>query len=656
MQSFFLIKSSFLFSLFLFALSLSAQQTIDSLKEEIQNLSLEEKIDKLADECCKNRFTNSLYSLDCGREAIKLIDQTGNKDKKVEILTCMGNAYRNLSDFSKALRNYTEALHLAEYLGDSLYVAESYNNIGTIYSLRQQYTAALSNFFEALQNFESLKDNAGKVKCLVKIGVIYKEQKNYDKALEYFNNTMKIPEANDDSLQRSVILNQFAEVYKDKNEYAKATVYYQKLLELNESINSKRGIGVALRGLGEIEEWRKNYRNALNYYSRALDISLDVDNIEEIVLNYSEISLLHAKMGNFDIADELLNQALKLIKRKETTVYLGDYYLTRSKYFEIKSDTGMALEYFKKYSSFKDSSSAAENIKSIASMEAFYQTEKALQEKNMMENESEIREKQRNYLLILVVLLFISVASVTYKYFQNKRINSRLKELNATKDKLFNLVAHDLKNPFNSLLAHTDMLIQSEMSEEEKSHAILGLNKSAKTLSRLVENLLQWARSNIGSLEFLPEEINLKLQVSEVVAFSKGSIDKKNIELIEEIDPSIDVYCDEQFLKTVLRNLVSNAVKFTGQGGIIKIEASEKGNFYEVSVSDTGVGIKKKDQEKLFTVGNTFTTTGTEDEKGTGLGLILCQEFVKKWGGKIFVESEPGKGSKFTVTIPKKKL
>lgn len=649
------MKKSFLLFLILINTQFFTQSSLDSLKQEIDTLSVEEKIKRLNHECIEHRSKNPNYALDCGLEAVEIAQNSDLSELTAEALNTVSRVYRNLGNYSKALQYSQDALEIARAINDSIQIAYSYNNIGNIYRVEKQYTAALRNTFDALNIFESLGDMEGIANSTFNIGVIYRNQKNYDKALEYLDRTLEVREEIGDEFEIAVAVEQFAKLNFEMENFSAAKSFYKQLLDLYEKLEDEKGIATALGGLADIEAAEGKLRTALNYRSRALDLNTRTNNIEGVLQNYSKISMLHARLGNFLIADELLDQARKIIDSTGNSIYLGDYYFYRASFFEQQNQLEQALAYYKRYSRFKDSLSAAENIESIANMEALYQTEKAIQEKTISEQESNIREKQRNYLLIMSLLLVVLSAFITYKYFQNKKINARLKELNATKDKLFNIVAHDLKNPFNSLLSYTEILIENkdEMSEEEKSKAIAGLHKSSRSLARLVENLLQWARSNTGVLEYSPEKITLKASVLEALSFSKDAIDAKNIKFVENINHALEVYCDEHYLGTVLRNLISNAAKFTPEGGTIQVNAVEKDKCFEISVSDTGIGISKENLEKLFKVGEVISTEGTGNEKGTGLGLILCREFVEKWGGKIFVESELGKGSKFIFTVPK---
>ncbi len=236
---------------------------------------------------------------------------------------------------------------------------------------------------------------------------------------------------------------------------------------------------------------------------------------------------------------------------------------------------------------------------------------------------------------------------------------AELIELNATKDKFFSIIAHDLKSPFNSILGFSKILNENfeNYDLEKKKYFLSILHKSIQNTFNLLENLLTWSRSQRGIIDFNPEKLNLKLIFNETIELLDQRAKNKSILLVDKIHEDIFVSADKNMLLTIIRNLISNAVKFTPKGGIIELNSTLKANeknhkFVKIGVMDSGVGVSKEIQSKLFDIGESVSTKGTENESGTGLGLVLCKEFVEKHGGEIWVESDIGVGSEFYFTIP----
>ncbi len=230
-----------------------------------------------------------------------------------------------------------------------------------------------------------------------------------------------------------------------------------------------------------------------------------------------------------------------------------------------------------------------------------------------------------------------------------------LKELNSSKDKLFSIIAHDLKSPFQPLIGLSEILIEEydSLTQEERDRFIRELNNTIKNQYKLVENLLDWSRIQTGRMEFLPEKINLADSVDSNISLLSQNALIKNIELINQVPNDIFVIADLNMLQSVIQNLVSNAIKFTKPNGKVTISSQTRKNDIEISIADNGVGMLQEVKENLFKIDKHQSTLGTAQEKGTGLGLIICKELVEKNGGKIWVESEINKGSKFTFTLRK---
>jgi signal transduction histidine kinase len=233
----------------------------------------------------------------------------------------------------------------------------------------------------------------------------------------------------------------------------------------------------------------------------------------------------------------------------------------------------------------------------------------------------------------------------------------KLDELNATKDKFFSILAHDLKNPFASLYSLSQVVEENfhNFDDEDKLISLKRIHQSTELIYNLLENLLTWSKSQSGRIEYTPSEFNLSTLIQENINLHGISAEKKGIRLSSNVNEALNAYADPQMINTVLRNLVNNAVKFTDSGKEIEVNAREQEKFLEVEVKDQGVGISPENQEKLFRIDVKYKTTGTSGEKGTGLGLILCHEFIKRNYGTIWSRSVLGKGTSFYFTIPCKK-
>lgn len=248
---------------------------------------------------------------------------------------------------------------------------------------------------------------------------------------------------------------------------------------------------------------------------------------------------------------------------------------------------------------------------------------------------------------------FLGYIGSCYDITEIKETEKKLVELNATKDKLFSIIAHDLRSPFQSLIGLNDMVLKKIQTDDvEAAQKMLVFNiQTTEQVLNLLENLLLWSRSQRGRIEFNPAHINFKEIIDRLLNLLSATYTQKDIRINVGRGHNLQLYADVNMFETIIRNLLSNAIKFTNNGGSIEILADEIDSCVEISVIDNGVGIPADKLEDLFRIDSNYTTFGTAKEKGTGLGLVICKDFVERHAGKIWAESTVGEGTKFTFTI-----
>ena len=265
--------------------------------------------------------------------------------------------------------------------------------------------------------------------------------------------------------------------------------------------------------------------------------------------------------------------------------------------------------------------------------------------------------------LSVIIFIVIAIFRSRVRQLNNQKIllektvaakTAELNELNASKDKFFSIIAHDLKNPFNTIIGFSEMMKESVKLNDPATfyeYSVM-INTAAVQTLRLLENLLEWANSQRGKLSFTPVPINLSELIKDEFTMVDEMAIGKNIELKNYVNNSLTIIADKNMIRTILRNLITNGVKFTHKNGQVQVTAVTDKNYVEIAVSDNGLGMTKEIMAKLFRIDANLSTSGTDNEKGTGLGLFLCKEFVEKQGGQIWVESEEGKGSTFKFRLP----
>lgn len=640
----FLISGSFLI----------AQTKYDSLLTNIKSQPDTSKVKTLLDFCWKNRSKSPQQSLASGEEALRISQALKDLKLQARAYNLIGVVYRNLGKYERAIASYKSALRISESIQDSTQIAYSCNNIGGLYRLEGNNTIALEYILRALKLFERRGDKTGMAFCTINIGLIYRRQQNYIKALEYLNFTLKLREEINDRAGKALALNLIAEIYSERGDLNRALEYYLEVEKEYTVVDDKKGLAAAWGGLGDIYYAKKDYTKALLYRNKALELSKRINYLEGLINDYGSLALIYAKQGKYSKGNEFISEAIKVaqgFKEIYSQMELNKYL---SEFNEIKKDYPLAISYLKKYQSLKDSANRLDNIAMVAEMEAVHRVETTEKENAILMKDIEAEREQRNNWIVITLLLIV-IAIITYNRYHSKKIaNKKLQQLNATKDRFFRIIAHDLKNPFSIIFGYTETLISEfdRLDEDEKLRLLNDMDKTSKQTYRLLENLLYWSQSQTGRMEFHPENFDLCELIKQTFSLVDGAAKNKNIELVTNVNEPTEIYGDEQMVRLILRNLVTNGIKFTKSGGSVSVQLVSSDGTNTISVEDTGVGIAEDKMEKLFKIENVTKSEGTAGEKGTGLGLMLCKEFVEKHGGTIKVESQVDKGSKFIFTLP----
>lgn len=369
----------------------------------------------------------------------------------------------------------------------------------------------------------------------------------------------------------------------------------------------------------------------------------------------NEISKQHSEI--LELQNNKKNQLITLAKQKE--LLAESETKLQDKKLEIDKGNAILLDQHKKTDSLAIAIKEKTNI---------------LEKQNITIS----NQKKISYLLIAIIVLALGLAYAIFRGYksykkahrkisrQKIQLEKTLGELqateaeliltNATKDKFFSIIAHDLRNPFSGIIGSTSMLLRKlekkTLTDEEAFSFASMAGDSAKRGHALLENLLEWSLSQTGRITNNPSDLNLHEIVNKCIEITATQANAKNIQIVNDVPGDFNLKADEHLLSTILRNLTTNAIKYTPDSGTVTIRSKKNPDNTEISVTDTGIGIPEDIASKLFRIETNVSKPGTADEKGTGLGLVLCREFVEKQGGKIWVVSQPEKGSTFIFTVP----
>ncbi len=638
-----------------------------------------------------NSLGNSYYQINKFEEALGYFLKSKEYRTKTQDKTRIAAAYADLSRTYYHLKRYSESIDnfrisASLYLEDENWIKESemLYNIANVYYQLNDLNKVLEYSIKAANILITNNITTGLGRIYNFIGYVHQALKNIDLAEEYYLKSYELYLKDNNNKGLATALNNLGTIYGDKRENQKAIEYYTRSYEYAKKISDNDGIATALNNIGylnielnQIEKGLKNYEESLRY-------SKDLDDQSGYVNTFNNIAAAYLKAGNLVKAEEYVNIALPMAKKLTELAIIQESYQILHRIYAKKGQFEKAYKYQGMQLAYNDSLYNQERTASVLEMQTRFETEAKEKEIQLLrkDNQISILEVERHktfqkYLILSLSLLIVLIIVVFYnlrsrkknnkllseKNFQLELANQKLveseqnlRELNATKDKFFSIIAHDLKNPFNALLGFSELLEHNfdSYSREETKEYINVIYETSQSLFKLLDNLLQWSRTQTGSITYHPSSIELYPIIRQEVELLQVNADRKRIKVKILVDERTTAFADKIIISSVIRNLLNNAIKFTDINGRVEIWARESFENIEVSVSDSGIGIEPDDIDKLFRLDSTLTTKGTANEEGTGLGLLLCKEFVEKNNGKIWVTSKKGKGSTFYFTLPKK--
>ncbi|MBN2892152.1 MAG: tetratricopeptide repeat-containing sensor histidine kinase [Bacteroidales bacterium] len=584
--------------------------------------------------------------------------------------TALGGVFNKKGNYDKALLYYNKSLAIDQELGNNFDKAKTYNSIGSIYVKISDYATAIDYYNKAIEIFKLENEEEALANVYANLSNVYYDWGKYEESLEYIDNALKIFEKNDSKFKIAGLLTNKGRVYEKLKEYEKGLDFLNQALEMNFELNNKYGLFNCFGNIARIYKMQENYTEALNYYQKALEVAIEIDYTNGIIVTYNHLGHTFYLSKNYKTAVLNIQKSLELSEthRNLLEIMLSYEYLSKS-YTEMKQYEN-AVYAFENYIAYKDSVFRQDAQKQVEELNVKYEVEKKESEILLLSTQNQLQqtqlEKEKNlkFFLVLTSVLVLLIGFLIFLRFLSQKKNNKLLEeknlqlslLNGTKDKFFSIIAHDLKNPLSAFSSITESLFEN-INELEKSDLEKYLKKmydSSNNLLDLLHNLLQWAGSQTGKLKCNPSLFDLKELVEKNIQLLDNYAHQKNIEITSQINDNTYIYADVKMIDTVIRNLITNAVKFTNNNGKIKLYTEKSNDFVNFSVEDTGIGLNEKDIEKLFRIDVDTSTIGKSQQKGTGLGLILCKELIEKNNGKIFADSELGKGSVFTFELPVK--
>ncbi|CAN5336379.1 hypothetical protein BH10BAC4_BH10BAC4_03160 [soil metagenome] len=554
-------------------------------------------------------------------ESLKVEDSLRLDHEKIFTLLGIARVFEEVDDYSSSVEYIEQASGLSDAQEDLdiriLILEES----ARIQTERKDTEAAMEKYEQILQYAKQLESKQQQGDAMFNLGKLYMYTKDYEKALSFHRSSLGLRRSLKDKTSEVLSLHAFAEVYLLMNNADRAMANELVALDINRNLKDSAGMALTYNRIAKINIRNKDYPRAIANLKLGLAAAQKTQQQEEIRRSYDQLSISYKELKDYNTALQYRESFLSIdefIRNEDNSLHLSD---TRNRY-------------------------------------TLFQKEKEIDqlESGRKERDKVIQEQKSFQIILfaLVVVVLVVAGLVAYLYYVKRRLANSLKIVNDAKDKLFSIIGHDIKGPLNSLTAFLSLLRHhgDNITKEEIKLISTDLDKSLKNLFSLLENLLQWARTQTGNIDFKAEPFNIAKTLNENVQLLQGQASVKSITLVSEYDATLMANGNVNSISTVIRNLLSNAIKFTPKGGKITLSAQATKEHILVSVADNGVGIDPQSSQKLFKLGTKHSTLGTAQEKGTGLGLLLCKEFVEKNGGMIGVTSKVGEGSRFYFTVP----
>jgi signal transduction histidine kinase len=589
-----------------------------------------------------------------------------NDSNKVNLINNISFSYCFV-DLKEMTRYANSALVLAQKINYQNGIAGAYKNLGVYYMLKDANPLALDYFDKSYKLYISLNNRIGAAKALNNMGYFYSLIKDYKEGNDYYMQAAIVAKGLFEPQLKATWLGNIGVNFEAMGKLDSAYVYYKQMLALT-SIKENRNLqGTAYSNLASYHLKKKNFRLAIQIAEKALYFLKADDNAlnQEFASTYMILGKAYYNLGEYQKARQFFEQSNDIAKRVEYSEIIVENYHNFYRLDSLEGNSKAALKNFLIYSQLHDSLTNANKNRKIAFYQIKFQSEKSHAENQRLRKEEEKNKVYMSRQQTRVITLAVAIGLILIAVFILSRVNRRmesknkiikqqnknLEEANLVKNKLFSVIAHDLRTPFSHIIPLLEMIEKDQMDQADFKELAPLIKVNFLDNLLLVDNLLLWAKSQLDGFKLKPEAFNVYKLGEELKQFFREVSYQKNITIQNAIQQDMEILADRETIKIVMRNLISNAIKFTCEGGYITMGSKISKGIATIQIIDTGVGIKNIDPEQLFTI-TTYTTLGTSNEKGTGMGLKICKDFIELNHGTINVESIESLGTTFSFTLP----
>ncbi|MCX6278071.1 MAG: tetratricopeptide repeat-containing sensor histidine kinase [Bacteroidetes bacterium] len=591
---------------------------------------------------------------------------------QIKVQNNLGILYQTTGVLDSSRKYLELSVELARLHGEEKMQAKGLSDLGSVLGMKGDYLQAVKCLLQALAIYETMKSPNDIVITHIRIGNQYSKIKDFRKSRdEYFLAKRLNDSLNNERNELNILMNLGLLYEHVKKDIDSARFYLLSGYVMAKKLNVEDVMLTTIVNLGNSYYSEKNFKKALEYYVEAYNSPLLNGRLYEQTAVLINLGSVYMNLGKSNEAEKLLTDGLALAVKNSFIEFqqIGCESLSLLASKQKKYD--LAYKFLLRATELNDSIASRELKEQVAEVQFKYELEKKETQNRLLVKENELKAqvifRQRlmvagsfTILALIVILLFVILRSRNKQKTLNQKLdeqNQTLTHLNKTKDKFFSIVAHDLRSPFSALMSLLTELDDSyeDFDDESRRQIIHLLKGSSFNTYNLLVNLLDWAKTQREKIENRAENVNLGEIVEDAFSSLQTRASFKSQSLLNKVSPETIIYADPRIVRSLLINLINNGIKFTPESGIIQVLASSSGDWIQICVEDSGIGIPEKEIPNLFRIDSSFNRQGTEKEPGTGLGLIMCKEYVNILGGEISVVSSVGKGTTMCFTVQNSK-
>ncbi|QXP57968.1 tetratricopeptide repeat-containing sensor histidine kinase [Cellulophaga sp. HaHa_2_95] len=577
-----------------------------------------------------------------------------------EIIAC--------KDSEKTLDNIDQAIVLSTKIKADSTLISAYNIKAIYKTYVNDYEGAYEQYQNALLLCENNRHPLEETKLYSNLATLFSVLGDNDESIKIYIKALAITDRLEDKFWVGVVKSNLGFLYNKTHQFDKAIIFLDESIQIFIEVDRKEWLAYAYLTKANILLNKNETKEALRYLdlSKGLQKNLIDEKLkQDLLLGYTKY---HQQINELEKSEELAKKGYLSSIDNQNQILIANFSEILYQLNKEKENQKEALFYLEKFKNITDSTALQSKQNALALLNAKTNFQKQ-QNDLKLENQRTIKQ-QKTYIIFSLFIVFLVILIAYYGYRNNKTITNlnyqleektitleksekTLKYANETQEKLFSIISHDLKSPINALKNLLLLIKNGDIEPKDFLNFVPKLYSDVDAMSFTLNNLLTWSKSQMNGFVNKPISFQIHEKVNSSIQLLQENANQKKIAIVNNVPTSAEIYCDVNQFNLIVRNLVTNGIKFTPSGGEIRIHADEKNQFWEISIKDNGVGISPEVLKKLFKSDSALHSTyGTNKEKGTGLGLLLCKEMVEKNGGKISVESIPNEGTTFYFTMP----